>query len=185
MTPQDRFWEAIYYTDGCWLWKGHTDKRNRYGTLKVNGRTVKAHRFAWELENGPIPAGLVVRHRCDNTLCVNPHHLELGTQLDNVRDSINRGRFHRARGERSGKATLTDAQALEIRSRHRRRRVTYAMLAAEYGVSYSTIQNICRGVGRFKATEPVAGLATADPIAPAILGDHAESRPSLLGPDGT
>lgn len=80
---------------GCWEWNG---KRHEHGyglltapLLGLHG--VRVHRLMWEMHNGPIEnPELVVRHRCDNPPCVNPHHLELGTQADNSRDMFERGR---------------------------------------------------------------------------------------------
>lgn len=73
---------------GCWIWTGRVMERNGYGTL---GRNL-AHRISWKLHSGPIPKGLYVLHRCDVSCCVNPEHLFLGTQLDNVRDMMAKGR---------------------------------------------------------------------------------------------
>lgn len=77
--------------DECWLWQGATNGTNDYGTLGIRGRTLYAHRVAWEEANGrPVPAGLVVRHSCDNPPCINPAHLDVGTQQDNVDDMMAR-----------------------------------------------------------------------------------------------
>lgn len=78
-------------TSGCWLWIG--DKRNGYGSVWVNGRRDYAHRAIYTEFVAPIPAGLVVRHSCDTRACVNPTHLLIGTQADNLHDMAERGRW--------------------------------------------------------------------------------------------
>ncbi len=80
-----------YGRDGCWLWAGAM--RNEYGCLSVDGKTVYAHRFAYEVYVGPIPQGYVILHACDNRQCVNPWHLRVGTQQANVHDAICKDRL--------------------------------------------------------------------------------------------
>lgn len=82
---------------GCWNWAGFKN-RNGYG---VFGRQL-AHRAAWTQTQGVIPSGLLVLHRCDNPSCVNTQHLFLGTQADNMRDMISKGRDRKATPERHG-----------------------------------------------------------------------------------
>jgi len=91
-TP-DPFWSKVQKSDGCWTWAGATWGRG-YGAFKHEGRQVYAHRFAWEMAKGPIPAGLFVCHHCDNPLCVRPDHLFLGTHTDNMRDASRKGRLY-------------------------------------------------------------------------------------------
>lgn len=88
-----RFWSkvAVRSFDECWPWTAHV-MQGGYGRIKINGRHESAHRLAYRLGRGPIPAGLLVRHKCDNAGCCNPFHLVVGTQQQNVADAIRRGR---------------------------------------------------------------------------------------------
>ena len=76
---------------GCWLWAGRLCGGG-YGSLKVDGRRCQAHRASWEFHIGPIPAGLLACHKCDNPPCINPSHIFLGTHRDNLRDMVAKGR---------------------------------------------------------------------------------------------
>lgn len=78
---------------GCWLWQGSISRLG-YGEMRLDRNTKgKAHRVAWELENGPIPEGMEVCHSCDVRACVRVDHLFLGTHLDNMRDASAKGRL--------------------------------------------------------------------------------------------
>lgn len=81
-------------TSGCYLWAGAVIRAG-YGKLGRRGRTLSAHRYFWEEENGPIPNGLHVLHKCDVRNCVNPDHMFLGTHGDNMRDMFAKGRWCR------------------------------------------------------------------------------------------
>jgi len=76
----------------CWIWQKNKNNCG-YGRISVNNRMVLVHRLAYELWNGPLLPGLVVRHRCDTPGCCNPNHLEAGTLKENTRDMIRRGRW--------------------------------------------------------------------------------------------
>lgn len=69
---------------GCWLWAGSVNQGG-YGQLRVAGRLVLAHRLSFERHRGAIPRGLVIDHKCRNTACINPHHMEAVTQGENIR----------------------------------------------------------------------------------------------------
>jgi hypothetical protein len=105
-----RFWARVEKTQACWNWRGSV-RHFGHGHLNVLGVVTMAHRFSWTLTNGSIPDGLNVLHHCDNPRCVRPDHLFLGTHADNVADMNAKGRH--ARGERHGRAKLTDAQRAE------------------------------------------------------------------------
>lgn len=94
-----RFRARVRVSSECWEWTGGR-YWDGYGHLRHMGRSLKAHRVAWELFCGPIPAGLSVLHRCDNPPCVRPDHLWLGTQSDNIKDMVNKGRNVAPKGER-------------------------------------------------------------------------------------
>lgn len=137
-----RFWDKV--TKGepgeCWNWQGATG--HGYGSFHWRGRTVGAHRVAFELTHGPIPDGQVVRHRCDNRLCVNPEHLELGTQADNMRDMFERGRS--TRGRPGWAAKLVDV-ADDIRECYGRGHLSQRELAVLAGVNQSVISRLLAG----------------------------------------
>lgn len=85
------FTDKIKKVEDCWEWQGELD-RYGYGKFRVGKNIVKAHRYSFELHNGEFDKKLHVLHRCDNPKCVNPSHLFLGTNRDNIIDKISKGR---------------------------------------------------------------------------------------------
>ena len=146
-TLVDRFHSKyVIDADGCWLWTAARTSQG-YGLIIDGKRRLQAHRVSYELQKGSIPKKMVVRHKCDKPLCVNPAHLELGTRGDNVRDRDGRNRT--ARGSRSGKAVLNEPQARAIKHfllRHPPRvghkEGPYRFLAQWFGVSKSVLWSL-------------------------------------------
>lgn len=105
--------------DGCWEQRSGQTSSRGYGCVVLNGERYTAHRAAYALVNGPIPAGMCVCHRCDNPRCIRPSHLFLGTQRENMRDREAKGRSGDRRpprllGSASGQARLTESQVRHI-----------------------------------------------------------------------
>ncbi len=139
-----RFWNAVDKSGECWLWTANKDK-DGYGKIYANRKHVRAHRVSWELHVGPIPSGLQVLHNCpsgDNPSCVNPAHLFLGTGLTNMRDKVAKGRC--PRGETSGKAKLTNADVIAIRSAFDAGERNVSAIARRFNIHYSTAGDIIR-----------------------------------------
>lgn len=127
---------------GCYLWTATTNEKG-YGRFNMDGRLESAHRVAWAAAFGPIPEGMQVLHKCDIPCCVNPAHLFLGTNDDNLADKIAKGRQARLAGESNPKAKLTEEQVGLIRADPRR----VSEIAREFGVSLPTIARIKDGSG--------------------------------------
>lgn len=129
----------------CWPWKQSTNNHG-YGQYWQGGKLTLAHRVAWQLTSGPIPAGLMVCHRCDNRACCNPAHLFVGTDQDNVQDMLAKGGAVGAPvfGEANGAAKLTDDQVQDIRHRLQLRQ-SQASIARLYGVDQTTVSRINLG----------------------------------------
>jgi hypothetical protein len=138
-TPAERF-DRFYIPEpnsGCWLWTGVVDNKN-YGQFYFPPRNmVHAHRAAWILFRGDTGI-LQVLHHCDNTFCVNPDHLYLGTVQDNMRDRDLRKRRAPPIGCKNGRALLTEEQVRAIRADKRWPR----FVAKDFDVSVSTINMI-------------------------------------------
>ena len=139
---EERFWSKVDKKgdNECWNWKSCND--GRYGIFRNNNKNNGSHRLAYELHNKiDIPKGLVIRHKCDNRLCCNPNHLELGTYKDNSNDMIERNRS--AFGERNPKSKLTEQQVIEIKQKLLNWKWGMdSQIAREYKVAKETIYDI-------------------------------------------
>lgn len=126
--------EAI---SGCFLWTGTLSKKG-YGQFTYERKSRLAHRLSYQLYVGPIPDGLCVLHHCDNPSCVNPEHLWLGTNYDNVMDRVAKNRSSRPRGSLSGKAKYNQEIIEYIRSSPKSLRA----LQRELGITFGYISQI-------------------------------------------
>lgn len=147
-TPLQRLMDRVVKDpeSGCWVWTGHTNP-DGYGVMGVNHRPDRTHRISWKLHRGPIPAGAVVRHHCDNPPCVNPDHLAIGTQADNIADMVARKRSRgksEQRGEANSTAVLTEADVLAMRA-ERRAGASFPAIASRYGVGDETARYAVQG----------------------------------------
>ena len=143
----ERFWEKVAVGDesDCWLWTAFRNRKG-YGMIGSGAGHILAHRASWEIHHGPVPPGGVVCHRCDTPPCVNPSHLFVGTQRDNIADMVAKGRQrgdHRP-GSACPTATLTESQAAEVKRRALAGEKQRA-LAAEFSIKQATVSNIKTG----------------------------------------
>lgn len=150
---QERFeakFEPVPWS-GCWIWIGATGGPDRYGMMRAGDHNEQAHRISWELYRGAIPNGLCVCHRCDVGLCVNPDHLFLATQKENVADMLSKGRKiiglsgqhgNHAKGEWNGQAKITYAEAKEMQTRYDAGERNIAALSRAFDMSESQTRRI-------------------------------------------
>jgi hypothetical protein len=134
------FWDKVNKTDTCWLWTGAAQQAGRVGSKKLqgryrhNGKAVLTHKLSLETHLGrPLAPGMVTRHKCRSDLCVNPDHLEEGTQAENVWDMIRDGTHHGT--------ILTDDQVREIRASDK----GPTALGLIYGMDRSNIRAVKSG----------------------------------------
>jgi len=141
MSPEQRFWSRVVKRDnGCWEWQGAKD-RDGYGMFRgvIRGITYnRAHRFSYALHYEDIPKGKHVCHKCDNPKCVNPEHLWIGSNADNMHDKIAKGRHKVLSGENSPHAKITEEEAKAILTDPR----PYSLIASEYNIAASTVGSI-------------------------------------------
>lgn len=124
----------------CWEWTGSKD-RDGYGVLTIGRKQFRANRVSFSEFKGS-PDGMLVCHRCDNRSCINPDHLFLGSALENTQDMINKGRKNIVRGDRHPLTKILPAERTRIRTM-RQDGASLKAIAAQYGVSFQLISDIC------------------------------------------
>jgi len=143
-------WLATHYENGpggCMNWTRHTNQQG-YGKMRIGSRrdgtskVVFAHRLSASVWKGfDLNSKLRVLHKCDNPLCINPDHLFIGTQADNMADCKRKGRIRAPKGEKAGNSKLMPDQIVEIRSACADGAIQ-RVLAKQYGVSQSLVSKI-------------------------------------------
>ncbi|USL89391.1 HNH homing endonuclease [Bacillus phage vB_BceH_LY2] len=135
--------EYIIRDSGCWDCISHPKDNFGYRFICRKGlrRSEYMHRYIYMLFNGEIPDKNVIRHKCDNPACINPSHLEIGTQKDNMKDAEKRNRAKIRSGSGNIKAKLTEKQVIEIRELLTKG-ITPKEIIHKYGISKSTISKI-------------------------------------------
>ena len=146
-----RFWEKVDKSPGhgpnydCWIWKGATYDGG-YGKFHwIDDRDMGAHRISWTIHYDKIPPKMEVCHTCDNPSCVNPEHLFLGTHKENMKDRERKGRRTPPKGEKNGKARLTEEQVIEIKKALKEGNISGTELAKIYKVTKVQISYIKLG----------------------------------------
>lgn len=151
---QRRFWQKVDLTGDCWIWTGVTNRQGYGQFWDPQRRTMGlAHRFAYETYVGDLrhhrhqagPVGQVVCHRCDNPSCVRPAHLFVGTQRDNVRDAVAKGRLNDRAGSRNPRARLTPEDVAAIRAYATGRYGERSEIARRWGISTGYVSKILQG----------------------------------------
>lgn len=141
-----RYWSLVAVTDdadSCWEWTGAKGSHG-YGVLPSGDKTgFLAHRVAYQLQNGLIPIGHFVCHKCDNHGCQRGSHLFTGTDSDNIQDAIRKGRV--PTGEQVRNTTLSNEQARQIKQERAELGTPYGKLGRKYGISPATARNIAIG----------------------------------------
>lgn len=140
---ESRFWRYVDTSGDCWLWAGGSVNKKGYGQIQTGGKGSKhvlAHRLSYEMHHGVIPDGMVVMHKCDNPSCVNPDHLRVGTQSENIIDAMTKGRkvlpdLPRFSGENHPSSKLTAENVKYIQTCGKPTKE----LAAQFGVALSTV----------------------------------------------
>ena len=146
-TVEQRFWKFVDKTESCWLWNSGKNVKG-YGVMQATpekgqkrGKTLLAHRISYEIHHGKLEQGDCVLHSCDNPSCVNPAHLRKGTQSENIKEAILKGRkfVPIASGEANPRSKLTLVQAKFIKAHPE---LGHKHIADMFGLSPNCIRGV-------------------------------------------
>jgi hypothetical protein len=145
--PLEKLLRRVNLTKDCWNWEGPIDslKKGGYGIVYDRETGIqRTHRLMWHYCYGGIPKGMWILHTCDNPRCVRPSHLYLGTNKENVRDRVTRGRG--AYGIRNGGGVkLNDVKVVEMRQMYATGKFTKAHLSRVFGITDVHVNRIVNG----------------------------------------
>lgn len=140
-----RFWGHVEKLDSCWEWRGSLNAYG-YGRLGITVDGVKmrypSHRLSWAIHYGIIPDGMFVCHKCDNRMCVNPEHLFIGTQVENMHDMVKKNRQSKGEGHGRSKATIKNVIAIR---RMRKDGYSFSEIARKFSLSIKGVWLIATG----------------------------------------
>jgi len=132
-----RFWQKVEKNPSkCWIWKGATLNKSKYGQFKINNKNQLSHRVSWIIHYGEIPIGKDVLHKCDNPQCVNPSHLFIGSHKENMMDKTKKGRAH-------SKLSASDIKNIRIKISNGE---SMCSIAKTYKVGHHAICDIRDGI---------------------------------------
>lgn len=137
MDIKTRFEQKFRVTPGCWVWTAYKNS-DGYGQFRIGKSMEKAHRVSFSIYREHVDKGMEVLHSCDNPACVNPDHLSIGTHLLNMRDMVAKGRQATLKGNKNGRAKLTESEVIDIRDDSRSQR----KIAKIYEISQAHVHRI-------------------------------------------
>lgn len=141
MTPETRFWARVKKTKTCWIWTGAKNSKG-YGDIMINGKHEKSHRYSYLISKGEIPYNKHVLHHCDNPTCVNPEHLWIGTNHENVLDKISKGRDSNKSGKNNPNVKLNGEKVNKIRKLYKQGEHNMVQIGKIFNVNRNVISRV-------------------------------------------
>lgn len=139
-----RFFNKVQKTSRCWLWTASSNRKGygQFGVKMGRWKIKYAHRMSYEFFVGKIPKGFLVLHKCDVPLCVNPDHLWIGTHMDNCKDKIKKGRMADTKGQKNGRAILSEDEVRRMRKMYLTGKYSQVELGKFFGIKKSMANRV-------------------------------------------